>query len=167
MQLKRVVVTGLGALTPIGNNLQDYWNGLLNGVSGAGPITRFDPEKFKTKFACELKGYDPLNHFDRKEARKMDAFTQYAMITSQEAIEHSGLDLEKINRLKAGVIWGSGIGGLKTFQEEVRSYAGGDGTPISPDDLTKYDGGQTADDQAKLAGANLSKQKADDPDLDK
>ena len=129
MQLKRVVVTGLGALTPIGNNLQDYWNGLLNGVSGAGPITRFDPEKFKTKFACELKGYDPLNHFDRKEARKMDAFTQYAMITSQEAIEHSGLDLEKINKLKAGVIWGSGIGGLKTFQEEVKSFAGGDGTP--------------------------------------
>lgn len=129
MQLKRVVVTGLGALTPIGNNLQDYWNGLLNGVSGAGPITRFDPEKFKTKFACELKGYDPLNHFDRKEARKMDAFTQYAMITSQEAIEHSGLYLEKINKLKAGVIWGSGIGGLKTFQEEVKSFAGGDGTP--------------------------------------
>ncbi len=129
MQLKRVVVTGLGALTPIGNNLQDYWNGLLDGVSGAGPITRFDPEKFKTKFACELKGYDPLNHFDRKEARKMDAFTQYAMITSQEAIEHSGLYLEKINKLKAGVIWGSGIGGLKTFQEEVKSFAGGDGTP--------------------------------------
>ena len=129
MQLKRVVVTGLGALTPIGNNLQDYWNGLINGVSGAGPITRFDPEKFKTKFACELKDYDPLNYFDRKEARKMDAFTQYAMITSEEAIKHSGLDLDKINKLKAGVIWGSGIGGLKTFQEEVKSFAGGDGTP--------------------------------------
>jgi len=129
MQLKRVVVTGLGALTPIGNNLQDYWNGLINGVSGAGPITRFDPEKFKTKFACELKDYDPLNYFDRKEARKMDAFTQYAMITSEEAIKHSGLDLDKINKLKAGVIWGSGIGGLKTFQEEVKSFAGGDGSP--------------------------------------
>ena len=129
MQLKRVVVTGLGAFTPIGNNLNDYWNALINGVSGAGPITRFDPEKFKTKFACEVKNYDPLDHFDRKEVRKMDAFTQYAMITSKEAVEHSGLNLDKINKLKAGVIWGSGIGGLKTFQEEVKGFAGGDGTP--------------------------------------
>ena len=106
MQLKRVVVTGLGALTPLGNNLNDYWNNLIKGVSGAGPITRFDPEKFKTKFACEIKNYDPLDHFDRKEMRKMDPFTQYAMITSKEAIEDSGLDLDKIDRLKAGVIWG-------------------------------------------------------------
>ncbi len=129
MQLKRVVVTGLGALTPIGNNLDDYWNNLTKGVSGAGPITKFDPSKFKTKFACEVKGYDPLDHFDRKEVRKMDLFTQYAMVTSQEAVAHSGLDLDKIDRLKAGVIWGSGIGGLKTFQEEVLSFASGDGTP--------------------------------------
>lgn len=129
MQLKRVVVTGLGALTPLGNNLNDYWNNLIKGVSGAGPITRFDPEKFKTKFACEVKNYDPLDHFDRKEMRKMDAFTQYAMITSKEAIEDSGLDLEKIDRLKAGVIWGSGIGGLRTFQEEVEGFVSGDKNP--------------------------------------
>ncbi len=129
MQLKRVVVTGLGALTPLGNNLNEYWENLIKGVSGAGPITRFDPEKFKTKFACEIKNYDPNNYFDRKEARKMDLFTQYAMITADEAIIDSGLDLEKINRLKAGVIWGSGIGGLRTFQEEVSTFAQGDGTP--------------------------------------
>ena len=139
MQLKRVVVTGLGAFTPIGNNLNDYWNALINGVSGAGPITRFDPEKFKTKFACEVKNYDPLDHFDRKEVRKMDAFTQYAMITSKEAVEHSGLNLDKINKLKAGVIWGSGIGGLKTFQEEVKGFAGGDGTPRFNPFYTKND----------------------------
>ncbi|MHA7102345.1 beta-ketoacyl-ACP synthase II [Roseivirga pacifica] len=129
MQLKRVVVTGLGALTPLGNNLETYWFNLLKGVSGAGPITRFDPEKFKTKFACEVKDYDPLNYFDRKEVRKMDLFTQYAMISSEEAIKDSGLDLEKLNREKAGVIWGSGIGGLRTFQEEVSSFSQGDGTP--------------------------------------
>lgn len=129
MQLKRVVVTGLGALTPIGNDLNSYWDNLVKGVSGAGPITKFDPEKFKTKFACEIKDYDPNNYFDRKEARKMDLFTQYGMITAEEAIQDSGLDLEKINREKAGVIWGSGIGGLRTFQEEVTSFAQGDGTP--------------------------------------
>ena len=129
MQLKRVVVTGLGALTPIGNNLNDYWDSLINGVSGAGPITKFDPSKFKTKFACEVKGYNPLDHFDRKEVRKMDLFTQYAMVTSKEAVEDSGLDLDNIDKLKAGVIWGSGIGGLKTFQEEVLGFASGDGTP--------------------------------------
>lgn len=129
MQLKRVVVTGLGALTPLGNNLNDYWNNLIKGVSGAGPITRFDPEKFKTKFACEIKNYDPLDHFDRKEMRKMDPFTQYAMITSKEAIEDSGLDLEKIDRLKAGVIWGSGIGGIRTFQDEVENFVQGDNNP--------------------------------------
>ena len=129
MQLKRVVVTGLGALTPLGNNLNDYWNNLIKGVSGAGPITRFDPEKFKTKFACEIKNYDPLDHFDRKEMRKMDPFTQYAMITSKEAIEDSGLDLDKIDRLKAGVIWGSGIGGIRTFQDEVENFVQGDKNP--------------------------------------
>lgn len=129
MQLRRVVVTGLGALTPLGNNLNTYWDNLVKGVSGAGPITKFDPEKFRTKFACEIKDYDPNNYFDRKEARKMDLFTQYAMITSEEAIQDSGLDLESIDKFKAGVIWGSGIGGLRTFQEEVVSFAQGDGTP--------------------------------------
>ncbi len=129
MQLKRVVVTGLGALTPLGNNLNDYWNNLKKGVSGAGPITKFDPEKFKTKFACEVKGYNPLDHFDRKEMRKMDLFTQYAMVTSKEAIEDSGLDLDKIDKLKAGVIWGSGIGGIRTFQEEVEGFVSGDRNP--------------------------------------
>lgn len=129
MQLKRVVVTGIGALTPIGNNAQEYWNGLSNGVSGAAPITRFDAEKFKTRFACEIKGYDPNDYFDRKEARKMDPFTQYGMIVADQAMEDSGLNTEKINLDKAGVIWGAGIGGLKTFQDEVVNFALGDGTP--------------------------------------
>ena len=129
MQLKRVVVTGLGALTPLGNNLDTYWSNLIKGVSGAGPITRFDPEKFKTQFACEVKDYDPLNYFDRKEVRKMDLFTQFALIAATEAFEDSGINLETIDRHKAGVIWGSGIGGLKTFQDEVMSFAQGDGTP--------------------------------------
>ncbi|MEQ9376766.1 MAG: beta-ketoacyl-ACP synthase II [Imperialibacter sp.] len=129
MNGRRVVVTGLGALTPIGNNLEEYWKGLSNGVSGAAPITRFDAEKFRTKFACEVKNYDPLNHFDRKDARKMDPFTQYALIVSEEAIKHSGLDLEKVDKDRVGVIWGAGIGGLKTFQDEVTDFARGDGTP--------------------------------------
>lgn len=129
MQLKRVVVTGLGALTPLGNNLDSYWSNLIKGVSGAGPITRFDPELFKTRFACEVKGYDPLDHFDRKEVRKMDLFTQYAMIAATEAVEHSGIDLDKVNRRRGGVIWGSGIGGLKTFQDEVVNFSSGNGTP--------------------------------------
>ncbi|MEQ8414338.1 MAG: beta-ketoacyl-ACP synthase II [Imperialibacter sp.] len=129
MNGRRVVVTGLGALTPIGNNLEEYWKGLSNGVSGAAPITRFDAEKFRTKFACEVKNYDPLNHFDRKDARKMDPFTQYALIVSEEAIKHSGLDLEKVNKDRVGVIWGAGIGGLKTFQDEVTDFSRGDGTP--------------------------------------
>ncbi|MEQ9423798.1 MAG: beta-ketoacyl-ACP synthase II [Cyclobacteriaceae bacterium] len=129
MELKRVVVTGLGALTPIGNNVEEYWKGLSNGVSGAAPITRFDPEKFRTKFACEVKNYDPLNHFDRKESRKMDPFAQFALIASDEAIVDSGLNLEKIDLGRAGVIWGSGIGGLKNFQDEVSDFAKGDGTP--------------------------------------
>lgn len=129
MNLKRVVVTGLGALTPLGNNVQDYWNGLVNGVSGAAPITRFDASKFKTQFACEVKNFNPTDFLDRKEVRKMDLFTIFAMVSSQEAFEDSGLNLEKINGDRAGVIWGSGIGGIKTFHDEVVSYSKGDGTP--------------------------------------
>ena len=129
MQLKRVVVTGLGALTPLGNDLNSYWENLTKGVSGAGSITRFDPEKFRTKFACEVKNYDPLDHFDRKESRKMDLFTQYALVTSEEAMKDSGLDLESLDRNKAGVIWGSGIGGIRTFQQEVEGFIANDSTP--------------------------------------
>lgn len=129
MQLKRVVVTGLGALTPIGKTKDEYWEGLRTGVSGSAPITYFDTEKFKTKFACELKGYDPLDHFDRKEARKLDRFAQYAMVSSDEAIADSGLDMDQIDKFRVGVIWGAGIGGLETFQNEVVGYAQGDGTP--------------------------------------
>ena len=129
MQLKRVVVTGLGALTPIGNNIDDYWEGLKNGKSGAAPITYFDNEKFKTKFACELKGYNPQDFFDRKEARKLDRFAQYALVSSDEAISDAGLDLEKVDKFRVGVVWGAGIGGLETFQNEVVNYAQGDGTP--------------------------------------
>ena len=126
---KRVVVTGLGALTPIGNDVPSYWEGLSKGVSGAARITRFDPEKFKTKFACELKNFDVKNYIEFKEAKRMDWFTQYAMVVADEAIKDSGIDLEKINRNRAGVIWASGIGGLKTFEEEVLNFAKGDGTP--------------------------------------
>ena len=129
MALKRVVVTGLGALTPIGNNLKDFWSGLIAGKSGSAPVTYFDTEKFKTKFACELKGFDPLEFLDRKQQRKMDRFTQYGMVSTDEAIIDSGIDLEKIDKLRVGVIWGSGIGGLETFQNEVLNYAKGDGTP--------------------------------------
>jgi len=129
MQLKRVVVTGLGALTPLGNNVEDYWRGLINGVSGAGMITKFDATKFKTKFACEVKGFDPNDHFDRKEGRKLDGFSQYALVVAEQAVKDSGIDLEKINHDRVGVIWGSGIGGLKTFQDEVVGFAKGDGTP--------------------------------------
>ena len=129
MALKRVVVTGLGALTPIGNNLEDFWSGLIAGKSGSAPVTYFDTEKFKTKFACELKGFDPLEYLDRKQQRKMDRFTQYGMVSTDEAIIDSGIDLEKIDKLRVGVIWGSGIGGLETFQNEVLNYAQGDGTP--------------------------------------
>lgn len=120
-----MVVTGLGALTPIGNNLTDYWNSLINGVSGAARITYFDPEKFKTQFACELKNFNIEDHLDKKEARKLDQFSQYAMVSSAEAMADSGIDLTKIDLDRAGVIWGSGIGGLKTFQDEVRDYYGG------------------------------------------
>ena len=129
MEIKRVVVTGLGALTPIGNNIEEFWNGLTNGVSGAAPITHFDATKFKTRFACELKNFDITQFFDRKEARKMDRFTQYAMVAADEAIVDSKLDLEKVDKDRVGVIWGAGIGGLETFQNEVLSYAEGDGTP--------------------------------------
>jgi 3-oxoacyl-[acyl-carrier-protein] synthase II len=129
MTLKRVVVTGLGALTPIGNTLTEYWEGLKKGTSGAAPITRFDASQFKTKFACEVKNFDIGNHMDRKEARKMDPFAQYAMVVVDEAIKDSQLPLADINPNRVGVIWGSGIGGLLTFQEEVKSYAKGDGTP--------------------------------------
>ncbi|WP_088339867.1 beta-ketoacyl-ACP synthase II [Robiginitalea sediminis] len=129
MELKRVVVTGLGALTPIGNTKDAYWEGLKNGKSGCAPITYFDTEKFKTKFACELKGYDPNDFFDRKEARKLDRFAQYALVSSDEAIADSGLDLEQIDKFRVGVIWGAGIGGLETFQTEVLNFAAGDGTP--------------------------------------
>jgi 3-oxoacyl-[acyl-carrier-protein] synthase II len=129
MNLRRVVITGLGALTPLGNNVQEYWDGLANGVSGAAPITKFDAEKFKTKFACEVKNFEISDYMDRKEARKMDLFTQFGMVVAQQAMEDSGLDLGKINLNKSGVIWGSGIGGLTTFQHEVRDFTQGDGTP--------------------------------------
>lgn len=129
MELKRVVVTGLGALTPLGNTVPEYWNALLAGTSGANLITRFDATKFKTKFACELKGFNVEDHIERKEARKMDPYTHYAMVVVKEAIQDAGFDLETINRDRVGVIWGSGIGGLFTFQEECFNYAKGDGTP--------------------------------------
>ncbi len=129
MQLKRVVVTGLGALTPIGNTLDEYWEGLKTGRSGAAPITYFDAEKFKTKFACEIKNFDPLDFFDRKEARKLDRFAQYALVSSDEAILDAGLNLNTIDKFRVGVIWGAGIGGLETFQNEVMDFANGDGTP--------------------------------------
>ena len=117
MELKRVVVTGLGALTPLGNTVSEYWNGLINGVSGAAPITRFDASKFKTQFACEIKGYDPEKYFDRKEARKMDLFTQFALVVADEAVQDANLTEGNFDPDRVGVIWGSGIGGLRTFQE--------------------------------------------------
>ncbi|KAA3649126.1 MAG: beta-ketoacyl-[acyl-carrier-protein] synthase II [Bacteroidetes bacterium] len=129
MELKRVVVTGLGAITPLGNNVQEYWNGLINGVSGAAPITQFDASKFKTQFACEVKGYNVEDHFDRKEGRKLDLFAQYAMIATDEAMLDSKIELDKVDLDRFGVIWGSGVGGLKTFQEECTSFIQGDGTP--------------------------------------
>jgi 3-oxoacyl-[acyl-carrier-protein] synthase II len=129
MELKRVVVTGVGALTPIGNTASEYWTALLNGVSGAAPITHFDASLFKTQFACEVKGYDPDSHFDRKEGRKLDKFSQYAMVAVEEAVQDAGLLQDKLNHDRVGVIWGSGIGGLLTFQEECMAFALGDGTP--------------------------------------
>ena len=129
MELRRVVVTGLGALTPIGNTKDEYWDALVSGKSGAAPITYFDTEKFKTKFACELKNFVATDFIDRKLASRMDRFTQYAMVASDEAIADSKLDLETVNKLRVGVIWGAGIGGLETFQEEVLNFAKGDGSP--------------------------------------
>ncbi len=129
MKAKRVVITGLGALTPIGNNVDEYWNGLVNGVSGAQPITHFDASKFKTRFACELKNFNVQDFLDRKEARKMDKFTQYARIATDEAVNDAKLDFEKIDKDRVGVIWGAGIGGIETFQNEVKAFTEGDGTP--------------------------------------
>lgn len=127
--MRRVVVTGLGALTPIGNNVNDFWNSLVNGVSGAAPITRFDAAKFKTRFACELKNFNPLDHIEKAEARKYDVYTQYALIAVEEAIKDAGIDFSVLNRNRIGVIWGSGNGGIQTFQEQVMEFAKGDGTP--------------------------------------
>ncbi|HYG21013.1 MAG TPA: beta-ketoacyl-ACP synthase II [Ohtaekwangia sp.] len=133
MQQRRVVVTGLGALTPLGNTVGEFWTNLVEGKSGAAPITRFDTTKFKTKFACELKGYDPLNYFDKPDVRKMDPFTQYALVTTAEALQDAGLDLDQIDKTRVGVIWGSGNGGFQTFQQEIIDFARGDGTPrINP-----------------------------------
>ena len=129
MELKRAVITGIGAITPIGNTAPDYWNGLINGVSGADFITLFDASKFKTRFACEVKGFDPVAYLDRKEARKIDRFTQLALVSSDEAIKDAGISKESVNPDRTGVIFSSGIGGLITFQEEVMAYAKGDGTP--------------------------------------
>lgn len=133
MELKRVVVTGLGALTPLGNNTNDYWNSLINGVSGAAPIQSFDATEFKTKFACEVKGFNVLDHIDRKDARKLDQFSQYAIVSSTEAMADSGLDTEKLNLDRCGVIWGSGIGGLKSFQDQCEVYfLGGGASKFNP-----------------------------------
>jgi 3-oxoacyl-[acyl-carrier-protein] synthase II len=129
MELKRVVVTGIGALTPLGNTLQEYWSGLQNGVSGADSITLFDTAKFKTRFACELKQFDPLNYLDRKEARKLDRFTQTALVASDQAVKDAGISKDNIDTDRVGVVFGSGIGGIVTFQEEVINFASGDGTP--------------------------------------
>ena len=129
MLRRRVVVTGIGALTPIGNNREDYWSALVAGTSGAAPITYFDASKFKTQFACEVKNFDPLDHFERKEVRKMDRFTQYAIVAADEAVLDAKFDLDALDKSKVGVIWGSGIGGLETFQNEVLNFAEGDGTP--------------------------------------
>lgn len=129
MKQRRVVVTGLGVLTPLGNTVNDFWKNLTEGKSGAGPITRFDTTKFKTKFACELKGYDPLNYFEKSEIKKMDPFSQYAMASTAEAISDSNLNLDSLDKTRVGVIWGSGNGGFQTFQHEVMEFAKGEGTP--------------------------------------
>lgn len=129
MKLRRVVVTGLGALTPIGNNVQEYWNGLMNGVSGAAPITYFDTTHFKTKFACEVKNFNVEDFLDRKEARKMDRYAQYALVSTDEAVKDANFNFDKLDKDRVGVIWGSGIGGLETFQEEVMNFAAGSGVP--------------------------------------
>jgi 3-oxoacyl-[acyl-carrier-protein] synthase II len=133
MKQRRVVVTGMGALTPVGKTLNEFWTGIIEGRSGAAPIRSFDTSKFKTKFACELKDYDPLNYFEKQEVRKIDPFTQYALITAEEALVDSGLDLARVDKERVGVIWGSGNGGFYTFQQEIIAFGRGDGTPrINP-----------------------------------
>lgn len=129
MKLRRVVVTGIGTINPLGNNIEQYFDSLEKGVSGAAPITHFDASKFKTQFACEVKGFDPNDHFDRKEGRKYDRFTQLALVAAQEAMLDSAIDLEKIDLDRAGVVWASGIGGIETFYNEVKTFVEGDGTP--------------------------------------
>ena len=129
MTERRVVVTGIGTINPLGNNIEEYFSNLEKGVSGAAPITHFDAEKFKTKFACEVKNYDPSQYFDRKEVRKYDLFTQYALIAATQAVEDAGFDMEKLDKEQAGVIWSSGIGGLKSFFDECTGYAEGGNTP--------------------------------------
>ena len=123
---RRVVVTGIGTINPLGNSIEEYFSNLEKGVSGAAPITHFDAEKFKTKFACEVKNYDPTQYFDRKEVRKYDLFTQYALIAATQAVEDSALDLEKVDKEQVGVIWSSGIGGIKSFFDECLGWAAGD-----------------------------------------
>ena len=127
--MKRVVITGMGALTPVGNNVATFWDSIVEGKSGAGPITKFDTSKFKTTFACELKGFDPKEHFDVKEQRKYDLFSQYALVAVDQAIKDAGIDFEQLNRDRIGVIWGSGNGGIQTFEDQMMEYAEGDGTP--------------------------------------
>jgi len=129
MELKRVVVTGLGAITPIGNTIEEYWNNLIKGVNGVGPITRFNPEKFKTRFACEVKNFDPVEYFGKKESRKLDVFAQFAIVAADEAFADSGLNPELYNKDRAGVIWGSGIGGIDTLTQEVKEYMRGNENP--------------------------------------
>jgi 3-oxoacyl-[acyl-carrier-protein] synthase II len=129
MELKRVVVTGLGALTPIGNSIEEYWESLKNGVNGADAITRFDTSQFKTQFACEVKNFNPLDHFDRKEARKYDLYAQFGMVAATQSVEDSGIDLDKIDKDRVGVIWASGIGGVHTFETETGNFATGNGIP--------------------------------------
>ncbi|HEY8510957.1 MAG TPA: beta-ketoacyl-ACP synthase II [Cyclobacteriaceae bacterium] len=131
--MKKVVVTGMGAITPLGNSLSEFWKNLVDGKSGAGPITKFDASKFRTRFACEVRGFDPANYFEKSEIRKMDPFVQYAMASSEEALRDSGIDLDGIDKTRVGVIWGSGNGGFFTFQQEIMDFARGDGTPrINP-----------------------------------
>ena len=127
--MKRVVITGMGALTPIGNNLNEFWTNMKNGVSGAALITKFDTTKFKTQFACELKNFEPKDHFDVKEIRKYDPFSQYGLVAVAEAVEHGKIDFETLNKDRIGVIWGSGNGGIQTFQDQMKEYCEGDGTP--------------------------------------
>ena len=127
--MRRVVITGLGALTPIGETIDSFWDGLKNGKSGAGPITKFDTENFKAKFACELKDYNPLDHFDRKELRKYDPFSQYALVSTDQAVKDAELNFDEVDKTRVGVIWGSGNGGIQTFQDQMAEFCDGDGTP--------------------------------------